>query len=254
MSVYLDLNAYCARTNYTGPTTPTLATLRGLHRAHLLSVPFENLDIHLERWISLDPAAIFDKIVTRRRGGFCYEQNGLFAAVLREIGFRVDLLEARVMRADGTPGIPFDHLCLRVTLDEHWLADVGFGDSFREPLRFDDPGEQVQGSQVFRVTHDGTQGRYARRRAATWADEYQFFVQPRKLADFTPGCRHHQMSPESSFTRNRLCSLATPEGRITLSNQTLKIRRDGQITETILPDENAVRAALQAHFGVDLDA
>lgn len=250
----MQLDAYFARINYSGPTTPTLDTLRGLHRAHLLSVPFENLDIHLGRWISLDPAAIFDKIVTRRRGGFCYEHNGLFAAVLREIGFTVDLLEARVLNAQGEPAIRFDHLCLLVTHDERWLADVGFGDSFMEPLRFDDPGEQVQGSRVFRVTHDGITGVHSRRSAETWEDKHLFYLQPRELADFAPTCRYHQTSPESMFTQNRLCSLVTPEGRITLSNQTLKNRRNGQITETVLPDENAVRTALQAHFGVDLDA
>ena len=88
--------------------------------------------------------ALFEKIVTQRRGGFCYEQNGLFAAVLRALGFDVTLLEARVSKGDGTFGIPFDHLTLMVQLEDRWLADVGFGDSFLDPLRLDDPGEQTQ--------------------------------------------------------------------------------------------------------------
>jgi N-hydroxyarylamine O-acetyltransferase len=249
----MNLDAYFARIGYDGPSDPTLETLCGLHRAHLLSVPFENLDILLGRRIVLDENALFDKIVTQGRGGFCYEQNGLFAAVLRALGFDVTLMEARVSRGDGTFGIPFDHLALLVTFDERWLADVGFGDSFLEPLRFDDSGAQEQERGVFRVTHDGITGRYAWRKAGGWIDQYQFFLTPRELADFADGCHYHQTSPHTSFTQKRVCSLATPDGRITLSDLTLKITRDGQATETILPDDTAFRAALREHFGIVLD-
>src|SRR5215211_1320238 len=157
----MDLHTYLQRINYHGQQAPTAATLRDLHRAHLLAVPFENLDIHLGRPILLDQDALFDKIVRRRRGGFCYELNGLFALLLRELGFDVTLLAAGVARADGTFGPEFDHLTLLVTTDHQrttddrrppttddtqsaicnlqsaiWLVDVGFGDSFRAPLRF----------------------------------------------------------------------------------------------------------------------
>jgi N-hydroxyarylamine O-acetyltransferase len=251
----VNLDAYFDRVAYTGPTDPTLDTLRALHRAHMLAVPFENLDIHLGRRITLDEGALFDKIVTRRRGGFCYEQNGLFAAVLHALGFDVTLMEARVGRADGTFGIPFDHLMLRVQLEERWLVDVGFGDSFLEPLRLDDPDDQAQANGVFRVRHEKTQGIYARQQAdGTWKDEYQFFLQPRTLADFAGGCHYHQTAPQSGFTRQRVCSLATPEGRITLSDLKMIITRDGQRTEQALPDETAFRAALRTHFGIELDS
>ena len=138
----MDIQAYLRRINYSGEQAPSAATLYELHRAHLLAVPFENLDIHLGRPIVLDQDALFDKIVTRRRGGFCYELNGLFALLLRELGFEVTLLAAGVARADGGFGPEFDHLTLLVRAtslnpqSEVWLADVGFGDSFREPLRF----------------------------------------------------------------------------------------------------------------------
>ena len=251
----MKLDAYFDRVGYTGPTSPTLDTLRALHRAHLLAVPFENLDIHLGHRIVLDEDALFDKIVTRWRGGFCYEENGLFAAVLRALSFDVALMEARVGRADGTFGIPFDHLTLRVQLEERWLADVGFGDSFLEPLRLDDPGDQVQANGVFCVRHDGTQGIYARQQAdGTWKNEYQFFLQPRALADFAGGCHYHQTAPQSGFTRQRVCSRATPEGRITLSDLKLIITRDSQRTEQVLPDETVFRSALWEHFGIELDA
>jgi N-hydroxyarylamine O-acetyltransferase len=248
----MNLTAYFSRIGYTGPRDPSLATLRGLHRAHLFAVPFENLDIHLGRRIELDEEAIFEKIVTRRRGGFCYEQNGLFAAVLRALGFEVTLLEARVSRGDGTFGIRFDHLTLAVQLADRWLADVGFGDSFLDPLRLDDPGDQMQENGTFRVQHDGTQGVYARRVDGAWRDEYQFFLTPRILADFAPGCRYHQTSPLSSFTQKRVCSRAAPEGRITLSDRKLITTRNGQRDERDLPDEAAFRAALRDHFGIEL--
>ncbi len=248
----IDLAAYFDRIHYTGATAPTLDTLRGLHRAHLLAVPFENLDIHLGWRIVLDERALFEKIVTRRRGGFCYEQNGLFAAVLRALGFDVTLFEARVSHDDGTFGIPFDHLTLRVSLAERWLVDVGFGDSFLEPLRLDDPGDQAQDGDLFRVTHDGQQGIYARQMDGVWKNQYQFFLTPRQLVDFAGGCDYHQSSPLSGFTKKRVCSRATREGRITLSERTLIVTRNGQRDEQTLPDEAAVRAALCDQFGIVL--
>jgi N-hydroxyarylamine O-acetyltransferase len=250
----MHLDAYFSRIHYSGPRDPSLETLRGLHRAHLFAVPFENLDIHTGRRIVLDEEAIFEKIVTRRRGGFCYEQNGLFAAVLRALGFDVTLLEARVSRADGTFGIPFDHLTLAVQLEDRWLADVGFGDSFLDPLRLDDPVEQTQGGEAFRVEHDGTQGIYARRVNGEWRGQYRFFLAPRTLSDFVPGCHYHQTSPLTSFTHKRVCSRATPEGRITLSDLKWIVTRDGQRDERELPDEAAFRLVLREHFGIDLDA
>src|SRR5512147_1356301 len=136
----MDVQAYLRRIDYRGELDPTAATLHALHRAHLLSVPFENLDIHLSRPIVLDQDALFDKIVTRRRGGFCYELNGLFALLLEQLGYKVTRLAARVVGTDDSLGPQFDHLTLQVQCPDEshspWLADVGFGDSFLEPLRF----------------------------------------------------------------------------------------------------------------------
>ncbi len=134
----MDIQAYLKRINYQGGVTPTLETLRQLHHAHLHTIPFENLDIGLGRPIVLNEAALFDKIVIRRRGGFCYELNGLFAAMLRELGFDVTLLSAEVAREDGGYSPPFDHLTLMVKINgTAWLADVGFGASFLEPIPLD---------------------------------------------------------------------------------------------------------------------
>src|SRR5262249_8131930 len=134
----VDVQKYLDRINYSGSLVPSIGTLRGLHRAHMLTVPFENLDIHLGRPILLDEEVFFDKIVSRRRGGFCYELNGLFAGLLRQIGFDVAMLSAGVAGADGRLSPDFDHMALLVALEDNWLADVGFGDSFIEPIRLGD--------------------------------------------------------------------------------------------------------------------
>ncbi len=247
----MDINAYFHRIGYEGSHQPTLETLRALHKAHMMAVPFENLDIHLGRPIKLDKDSLFEKLVYRRRGGFCYEQNGLFALVLRELGFDVTLMEARVSRADGSFGIPFDHLALRVQLEERWLVDVGFGDSFLEPLRLDFPREQYQNGEGYFVVHDGVQGVYSRcDKNGHPQPEYQFFLQPRELYDFLPGCEYHQTSPESSFTRKRVCSLATPEGRLTLSDYRL-IKREGSLRqERLLESEEEIADVLETHFDI----
>jgi N-hydroxyarylamine O-acetyltransferase len=130
----VDIRAYLDRINYRGPLEPTAETLRALHRRHMMSVPFENLDIGLGREIVLDPERFVEKIVTHRRGGFCYELNGAFAALLGALGFHVTLLSARVANDQGIASKEFDHLALQVDLEDRWLADVGFGDSFVEPL------------------------------------------------------------------------------------------------------------------------
>ena len=151
----LNVSAYLDRIAYTGPISPTLDVLRNLHRHHMLSVPFENLDIAQSRKIVCEENAFIQKIVERRRGGFCYELNGAFASLLRAIGFKVTLLSARVPRDDGGQSPEFDHLALRVDLEEPWLADVGFGDSFPEPLQLQPGAEQEQDGWIYRVVDCG---------------------------------------------------------------------------------------------------
>src|SRR2546426_8959332 len=130
----INREAYLERINYHGSLSPTAETLRELQVAHLLSVPFENLSILAGQAIVLEDEALFTKIVANRRGGFCYEANGLFAALLRALGFDVAMLSAEVANAAGEFGPDFDHMTLMVTLAQRWLVDVGFGDSFLEPL------------------------------------------------------------------------------------------------------------------------
>ena len=249
----LDVRAYLDRIGYSGPIEATAENLRGLHRAHLLAVPFENLDISLGRKILVEGETILRKIVGLRRGGFSYELNSAFAGLLRALGFEVTLLSARVARSDGGEGPEFDHLALRVDLEEAWLADVGFGDSFLEPLRLEGDVEQSDPAGTFRLVQDG--GRwYMQKRASdgNWTAQYSFSLLPRRLEEFSDMCHVHQTSPESSFTQKRICSRATADGRITLSEMKLIVTSSGRREETRIGSEEECQKILQREFGIRL--
>jgi N-hydroxyarylamine O-acetyltransferase len=252
----MDIQSYLDRIGSRGPLTHTAETLRDLQVAHLQTVPFENLSIHAHQPIVLDDESLFDKVVARRRGGFCYELNGLFAALLRALGFQVTMLSAAVARPDGTFGPDFDHMALQVNLEERWLArwlvDVGFGDSFRHPLRLDERGEQPEGAQAFRIAEDGGHLLLLRRDGPEkpWQPQYRFTLQPYEYPDYAGMCHFHQTSPESHFTRQTLCSLATPEGRITLSGRKLITTHGGERQEKNVESEDERAALLRELFGV----
>ncbi len=241
--------AYLRRIGAERPARPDAAALRALHRAHLLAVPFENLGIHLGEGVSLAPAALWDKVVGARRGGFCYELNGAFAALLTSLGYPVTLLAAGVHGRSGF-GPPFDHLALRVDTPQPWLVDVGFGRHALFPLRLDERGEQHDPEGVFRITEtpDGDLD-------VAWNGRPRYRVEqrPRALSDFTMACWWQWTSPDSHFTRSLVCSLPTADGRVTLSGRTLTATSaDDRRTERELP-EHALLAAYREHFGVTLE-
>ncbi len=250
----MDIAAYLRRIGYDGPLAATAETLQWLHRAHLLTVPFENLDIVLGRPIVLDEAEFFAKIVERKRGGFCYELNGLFAALLRELGFPVALLSGRVPDADRRRVHEFDHLTLLVEADGWWLADVGFGDCFVKPLRLEEDLEQAQAGATYRLSRDGPRWLVARRDRADWNLMYDFTMTPHPLAAFAEMCRYHQTSPDSPFTGRRICSRATSEGRVTLADMRLIETCRGERRERVLKSDAEYAAALRQHFGIELQA
>jgi len=215
----MNIDAYLERINYNGSRDVNAETLRALQVAHLLSVPFENLSIHAGEPIILNEDALYTKIVDQRRGGFCYECNGLFAGLLRALGFDVAMLAAGVARPDGSFGPIFDHMTLMVTLDERWLVDVGFGESFLEPLLLDSRADQRQGTRTFRLIDADNHVVLMRRNdGEDWQSQYRFTLQPYTFPDYEEMCRYHQTSPDSHFTKGLICSRATADGRITLSD------------------------------------
>ena len=251
----MDVTAYLDRIGRTPPGTAGLEPLREMHRAHQTAVPFENLAIHLGEPISLAADDLQDKIVRRRRGGFCYELNGAFALLLEALGYRVTRVAARVFGA-GRLGPPFDHLALLVSTADHpdvWLTDVGFGRHSTYPLRFA-PGGPAQ---------DDPSGAYTMIENADGdvdvirGDEPQYRIErrPRELADFAPTCWWQQTSPDSHFTRAVVCSrLDGAAGRVSISGRTLiRTGADGR-RETTLGDDEAVLAAYREEFGMELPA
>src|SRR5437773_4076542 len=247
------VDAYLKRIGYAGPLKPNSNLLRNLHRAHLFAVPFENLDISFGLKIICDEDAFLRKIIERHRGGFCYELNGAFAALLRALGFRVTLLSARVALSDGGESPEFDHLTLRVDLDETWLADVGFGESFLEPLRIEPGVEQMDRAGTFRIVERGERLLLEKKQpVGTWKGQYSFTFQSRRLEEFAGMCEYHQRSPESHFTQNEICSRATPEGRITLAGMKLIVTRNGEREERRLKSEDEWRDTLRERFAVVL--
>lgn len=248
----MDVASYLRRINYDGTVGPSAETLRLLHVAHLLAVPFENLSIHWGEPVVLDDEALFEKIVVRRRGGFCYELNGLFCALLRSLGFDVAMLSARVADAGGDFGPEFDHMALVVTHGERYLVDVGFGDSFREPLLLDERAEQLHGAGAYRINKAGDRYTLLRKDGdGVWRAHYCFGLRPHVYADYEEMCRYHQTSPQSHFTQRRVCSLAIPEGRVTLSGLRLITTTDGEREERELAGEGEFSAALREHFGIE---
>lgn len=247
----MDVKAYLERINYRGELTLTAESLQDLQLAHLISVPFENLSIHANEPILFDEDALFEKIVLRRRGGFCYELNGLFAGLLRQLGFNVTMLSAGVAKSDGGFGPDFDHMTLMVALEDGWLVDVGFGDSFRQPLLIHKRDAQAQGERSYRIDDDGDYLILNESEAAgEWKALYRFTPQPYRLADYTEMCHYHQTSPESHFTQRRICSMATPDGRVTLSDMRFIETVDGERRERELKDNAEFAAVLEKYFGV----
>ena len=247
----MKIKAYIERINYKGSLEPTFDTLRDLQFAHLRTVPFENLSIHAKEPIVLHEESLFDKIVTCRRGGFCYELNGLFAALLRELGFEVAMLSAGVAKNTGGFGPDFDHMTLMVSLNERWLVDVGFGDSFQQPLLIDSGDVQLQGERSYQIDDDG---KYLvlkeRKNDDDWKAQYRFLLKSYELKDYEEMCLYHQSSPQSTFTQKRLCSLARSNGRITLSDMRLIETIGEEKQERSLEDESEYKATLKKEFGI----
>ena len=256
----MDIGRYLGRIGVRGPRLPTVETLRELQRAHLLHVPFESYDCALGRPVTVDPATNYTKIVEHRRGGFCFELNGLFGGLLEALGFEVTLLSARpyVVGRESGAEPEFSHLVLLVgAAGERWLVDVGFGDGFMEPLRLDETANQERElGRRYRVVPGAADRPWSKTQLFGEADAeaYFFTLEPRRLEDFAGMCRHYSTAPDSWFVRSPVCSRATPTGRVTLAERRrLIVTADGVRTERLLANEAEERTMLREWFGVELD-
>lgn len=259
----IDRDAYLARIGYGGSTEPTVGTLAGIVLAHLRAVPFENLDIvPLARPLRLDPAGLFAKIVGERRGGYCFELNGLLALLLEDLGFTVVRVACQFTEEGGYSD-PFDHLGLIVTApaDGAWFVDVGSGrTSPAAPLEVPQP--DAWGAPGPPDPADGRRSRIERRggagyvwqaeRDGGWREHQRFSFTPRSLNEFLPRSRHFETAPDNHFRQGPMCTRLTATGRVSIRPGMLTITTGGERVETPLPDAAALHDALIAHFDIDL--
>jgi N-hydroxyarylamine O-acetyltransferase len=255
----MDLAPYFRRIGYDGAREPTLATLHALTYAHSSSIPFENLDVLLGRRIGLDEQALFAKLVHGRRGGYCFEQNGLFLRVLETLGFRVAPLSARVQLDRPRDYLPArTHLFVRVELGgETYFTDVGVGSmSLTSALRFEFDREQVTPHEPRRIVREA--GRYFHqvKLGAVWNDVCEFTLEEMPPIDREVANWYTSTHPDSGFRGRLIASRAAPEGRrITLLNDELKTRdASGHAAVTKISDPDALLHALHTNFGLAFDA
>lgn len=271
-SVDMDVQKYLSRIGFVGPAAePSLELLRSVQTCHLMSVPFEDLTVHSGGRVQLELPLLYDKIVNRRRGGFCFENNGLFSWLLTELGFQITVISGQVKSSiTGRYGPPFDHLIVMVTLEgRRWLADVGFGSAgFSTPLSLEDSGLQEQGHRVYRIRKEAGglhflewQQEENRGVDGVWAEIYKFTLDPRCLEDFTEMCQYHQSSPSSVFFCKSFCTILNPTGRLTyighrLTTVTFPDEETGRVLKTTteeLTDEE-IPVILEEKFGIVLDS
>ncbi len=255
MSETVDLDAYFARIGYAGPRTPTLTTLNDVMSAHVQRVPFENLDVLLGRGISLEPADVQRKIVHERRGGYCFEQNGLLLLVLTQLGFAVTPLSARVRYQrprDYTPART--HLFLRVTIDDvPWVADVGVGGlSLTSAIRFDVDGEQATRHEPRRLVAENGRWFHQARFGAEWHDVLEFSGEEMPPIDRELANWFTSTHPQSHFRSRLMAARALPDGgRLTLVNRELSTRRrTGEAETRTLRTPGELLDVLAADFGL----
>jgi N-hydroxyarylamine O-acetyltransferase len=258
----LDLDAYAGRIGWSGPRNADAETLAAIHRAHATHVPFENLAIHQGVGIDLAPEKIFEKIVGRRRGGYCFEQNALLLDVLRAIGFTARPLAARVLAGRSPVRRPRSHMALLASAGARtYLADVGFGvHNLLLPMPFEPGVERTIGVETFRLREIGWDGRALApppafdlevREGDAWAPLYRVSLEDQERIDFVQANWFTSTHPDSLFVKKRIVSSVAVDGtRQLLLERELETRRpDGtKETRTIAEGDAAYAAALRELF------
>jgi N-hydroxyarylamine O-acetyltransferase len=245
----MSVNSYLERIHYKGSVKPTVQTLYALHRQHLLTIPYENLDIHLGRRLELDQKHIFEKLVTQKRGGWCYEMNTLFAWALRKLGFEVTLLSGAVNRKREGDKAEGNHLVVLVRLEQPYLADVGFGDLPEVvPLK---EGSYTHDFLTVRLTKESERWTLHNHEYGG-AKEFDFTLQSHQLSDFSAQCHRQQTSPESGFVKTTVCQIFTHTGFATLRGAVLQTVTKEGVAKRTLDSEKEYGKVLREVFGLEL--
>jgi N-hydroxyarylamine O-acetyltransferase len=247
----LELSAYLNRIGFDGDRRADLATLECLQRLHLLAIPYENLDVQLGRTVTTDPAAAFDKLVRRRRGGWCYEMNGLFGWALAEHGFPVTRLASGVMRSAFGDASVGNHLVLRVDLEDGpILADVGLGDGPLAPFAIRQGAFRVGGSD-FRVEAIDDGWWRLHNRAGARPPDFDFHTGKVDEVLLAQTCHRLQTDPESMFVQNLICQRSAPDGFVQLIGRQLQRTNRGETSQRVLSSAGELTDVLATGFGID---
>jgi N-hydroxyarylamine O-acetyltransferase len=247
----IDLDAYLRRIDYTGQRQPTAALLEKLHLAHVIHIPFENLDILLDRPIRLDLESLQAKLVRARRGGYCFEQNTLLAAALEAMGFAVTRLAARV-RLGTTRVLPRTHMLLKVEAEgKGWLADVGFGgEGLLKPIPLT-PGQAVQQhAWTYRVSTEGALWVLQSLHDRTWQDLYAFTLEPQFDVDYEMANHYASTYASSRFVQTLTAQRSTPDARYILRGREFSVVRGAEATCRTLADAEELFRVLAGTFGL----
>lgn len=247
----ITFDPYLKRLGLRKRLKPNLSNLGRLQKAHVLQIPFENLDIHAQIPIELDIARIFQKVILNKRGGFCYELNGLFYELLTHLGYEVRRVSARVYSVEKGYSPEFDHMALIVTIEnQEYLSDVGFGEFSFGPIALQWPSQQLDQRGVFHVDEHPDEYICISKDddKAEKTPEYKFKPIARAFGDFHGMCQYQQEDPNSHFRAKPLISMATAKGRITLVGRELKIRRGQQVVVRKIADDNAFTKAAWKYF------
>ena len=248
----MEVSAYLDRIGYAGPLAPDLATLRALHRAHLAAIPYENLDVQLGRPLTTDPAAAYDKIVRRGRGGWCYEMNGLFGAMLQAVGFDVMRMAGAANRELLGDIVIGNHLVLRVQIDgQAWVADVGFGDGTMEPFPLR-AGPIAFGGFEFRLeTLDQRWWRF-HNQPHGGAKSFDFAVEPADPQLLGGRCEWLQYAPESTFVLNLIAQRWRDGTILQLRGRVYREVTPAGVTSRLLQSPDELIAVLKDEFALDV--
>jgi N-hydroxyarylamine O-acetyltransferase len=246
----MKLQAYLDRIGFGGVPRADLVTLRLLHRLHLEHIPYENLDVAMARRVSIDIAPIFEKIVMRRRGGWCYEMNGLLGWALEEIGFKVTRMAGGVMRVAVGDAKVGNHLVLRVDLDQPYLADVGFGDGMLEPVPIAAHAFQHD-FLAYRLEDLGEGWWRFHNHPAGGATSFDFELKPAERSLLASKCEWLQTSPESGFVLNAVVQRHAPDRLAMMRGRTLKVLTPGGTNERLINSADEYLETLRAEFDLD---
>lgn len=251
----MNIEEYIDRIGYDGNISCDINCLKSLHRKHVMTIPFEALDVQLKRKIDLNLERIYKKVIIDKRGGYCYELNFLFHSFLTSIGFKSSLISARIFD-DGSYGPEFDHMSIVVSLQDLWLVDVGYGDLFIEPIKIYPRIIQNDRFKKYKIENIDNVNFLLLESLKDMTDfqsRYMFDLKSREIGDFEEQNHIKQFSSESYFVKNRICTLATKDGRKTVLNDVFKVKTGDQVHKRIIKGENDFVYLLASEFNIKID-